>query len=164
MKIEYIKIEELKNYENNPRKNEKAVEIVAKSIKEFGFRNPILIDKENIIIAGHTRLKAAKELGIKKVPTIRIENLSKEQIKAFRIMDNKSNEFAEWDWVFLKEEFMELDEAEYDLEMTGFDLRSVGDILDDSISEDNIEQVNQLGKHQITCPKCKHKFERKDGK
>ena len=89
MKIENIPISEIKPYEKNPRKNEKAVEIVARSIKEFGFKVPIILDKNNEIIAGHTRLKAAIKLEIKEVPIIRANDLNEEQVKTFRIMENK---------------------------------------------------------------------------
>ncbi len=162
MKIEYIPISEVKEYSKNPRKNDRAIDTVAKSIKEFGFQNPIILDKHSEVIAGHTRLKAAIKLGLKEVPVIRANDLTPEQVKAFRIMDNKSSENAEWDMELLKTELNDLDEIEYDLENTGFDLRAVGDILDDQ--EQEVEQVNKLGKHQIECPKCHHKFERKDGK
>ncbi len=161
MKIENIPISEIKPYEKNPRKNEKAVEIVAKSIKEFGFKVPIILDKNNEIIAGHTRLKAAIKLEMKKVPVIRADELTKEQAKAFRIMDNKSQDYSEWDFDLLKEEFTALDDSEYDLENTGFDLRDIGDILDDTPPED-VEKVDRLGTHQIECPRCHHKFERKE--
>jgi len=97
LKITYINISELKEYTKNPRKNDLAVDKVAASIKEFGFKNPIIIDKSNEIIAGHTRLKAAKKLGLKEVPTIQVNDLTEQQVKAFRIADNKVSEFAEWD-------------------------------------------------------------------
>lgn len=169
MKIETIKISEIKPYKNNPRKNDQAVKVVKRSIKEFGFRNPILIDKNNEIIAGHTRLKAAIELEYKEVPCMKIEDLTKEQVKAFRIMDNKSSENAQWDNDLLKEEFTEIDEAEYDLELTGFELREVGDILDEGVEvEEDIVAVDayeraknktkikqgeiyQLGEHRLMC-------------
>ncbi len=121
MEIENIPISEIKPYEKNPRKNEKAVEIVAKSIKEFGFKVPIILDKKNEIIAGHTRLKAAIKLGLKEVPVIWADELTDAQVKAFRIMDNKSNEFAEWDTELLKGEMDELDKMDFDLDLTGFD-------------------------------------------
>ena len=102
LKIEYIDTEKLIPYINNPRINDNAVDVVAASIKEFGFKNPIIIDKENVIIAGHTRLKAAKKLGLKEVPTIKVEDLTEQQIKAFRIADNKTAEFRDWDMELLE--------------------------------------------------------------
>lgn len=120
LKIEYIPITEIIPYKNNPRKNDKAVEIVAKSIKEFGFKNPIILDKNNEIVAGHTRLKAAKQLEMSEVPIIWADDLSDEQIKAFRIMDNKSQEYADWDRGLLQEELNILEGEGYDIDLTGF--------------------------------------------
>ena len=160
-KIEYIPISECLPYKSNPRKNDSAVDVVAKSIKEFGFQTPIILDKNNVIIAGHTRLKAAEKLGLTEVPVIWADKLTPAQVKAFRIMDNKSAQYADWEMEMLKLEMQELDGLEYDLENTGFELREVGDILDDTPAE-TVERVNQLGKHTIECPKCKHKFERKE--
>lgn len=97
MQIIEKKTEELLPYAGNPRRNDAAVETVRKSIEEFGFINPIVVDKNMVIIAGHTRLKAAQEMGLKTVPVIVAENLTDEQAKMFRIIDNKSAEIAEWD-------------------------------------------------------------------
>lgn len=104
MEIIYKKIEDLKPYKRNPRKNEEAVEYVANSIKEFGFKVPIIIDKNNEIIAGHTRLLASKELKLKEVPCIIADDLTEEQVKSFRLADNKVGEIAEWDFDLLEEE------------------------------------------------------------
>lgn len=101
MNVVDINVNDLKEYENNPRKNDAAVDYVAASIKEFGFKNPIIIDKNNVIAAGHTRLKAAQRLGMDTVPCIRANDLTDEQIKAFRIADNKTAEYAEWDMELL---------------------------------------------------------------
>lgn len=101
MKIEELKIEDIVPYENNPRNNDEAVPAVAKSIEEFGFKVPIVIDKNNVIIAGHTRLRAAESLGLKKVPCIRADDLTEEQVKAFRLADNKTAELAFWDFTKL---------------------------------------------------------------
>ena len=127
LKIEYIDTEKLIPYINNPRINDNAVDVVAASIKEFGFKNPILIDRENVIIAGHTRLKAAKKLGLKEVPTIKVEDLTDEQVKALRLVDNKTGELAEWDWNVLEKELAEL-EFEFGsekLESMGFELECI---------------------------------------
>ena len=91
-------INELIPYENNPRNNDGAVEAVAASIRAFGFKVPIIADKNNVIVAGHTRLKAAKLLGLKKVPVIKADDLTDEQVRAFRLADNKTAEIAEWDF------------------------------------------------------------------
>ena len=97
MNIVYKKVTDLVPYENNPRNNEEAVDYVANSIKEFGFKVPVVVDKDNIVVAGHTRLKACEKLGITEVPCIVAEDLTEDQIKAFRIADNKVSEYATWD-------------------------------------------------------------------
>lgn len=109
MEIINKKVEELIPYENNPRFNDDAVEYVANSIKEFGFKVPIVIDKNGVIIAGHTRYKASMELGLTEVPCIVADDLSEEQIKAFRLADNKVSEKASWDFELLSEELNDLD-------------------------------------------------------
>ncbi len=122
-----MNIDKLIPYINNPRLNDNAVDKVASSIKNFGFKNPIIIDKDNEIIAGHTRLKAARKLGLDEVPTIKVEDLTDNQIKAFRIADNKTSEFAEWDWNVLEKELAEL-ELEFGsekLESMGFELERI---------------------------------------
>jgi ParB-like chromosome segregation protein Spo0J len=127
LKITYKAISEIKEYDKNPRKNDGAVDKVAASIKEFGFKNPIIIDKNGIIIAGHTRLKAAKKLGFDKVPTILADDLTEQQAKAFRIADNKVSEFADWDDELL---FQELGDIP-DIDMTKFGIEVIkGDNFD----------------------------------
>jgi hypothetical protein len=128
LQIEYIPISEIKPYPNNPRKNDKAVEVVKKSISEFGFKNPIILDKNNEIIAGHTRLSASKELGFNEVPVIWADGLTEEQVKAFRIMDNKSQEYASWDFDKLQEEFNTLQDLGVDLELTGLNAKERFDL------------------------------------
>jgi len=119
MKIVNKKLDELKPYKNNPRFNDDAVEYVANSIKEFGFKVPIVIDKDGVIVAGHTRYKASIELGLEEVPCIVADDLTDEQIKAYRLADNKVSEKAQWDFNLL-----DLELAELDLDMSdfGFDL------------------------------------------
>lgn len=112
-------IDELIPYENNPRNNDAAVEYVANSIREFGFKNPIIIDKNNVIVAGHTRLKAAEKLEMVKVPTIMADDLTDEQIKAFRLADNKVSEFSGWNFSILEQELNEL-ESTFEMENFGF--------------------------------------------
>ena len=117
MKIIYKNIDEVIPYENNPRNNDEAVEYVANSIKEFGFKVPIIVDKDNVIVTGHTRLKAAQQLGLKEVPVIYADDLTEEQIKAFRIADNKTGEKAGWDLDKLK---IELEDMDFDMTDFGF--------------------------------------------
>jgi site-specific DNA-methyltransferase (adenine-specific) len=123
MKIIYKSISELIPYINNPRRNDKAIDAVASSIKNFGFKNPIIIDSKNEIVAGHTRLRAAEKLGINSLPCVVADDLTDSQIKAFRIADNRVSEASEWDNDLLR---IELDGLE---EFTGF-------------SEADIEELN----------------------
>ena len=97
MQIEMMNIRDVHPYENNPRRNDDAVQYVANSIKEFGFKVPIVVDKEGVIVCGHTRYKAAKKLQLSEVPCIRADDLTDEQIKAYRLADNKVAERSEWD-------------------------------------------------------------------
>ena len=115
MKIVEKKVGELHPYERNPRKNDKAVDQVAESIKQFGFKVPVVIDANNVIVCGHTRLKAAKKLGIDKVPCVVADDLTEDQIKAFRLADNKVSEIAEWDF-----DLLDLELEDIDLDMTDF--------------------------------------------
>lgn len=133
MQIKEIKLEEIKIYERNPRKNDKAVEKVAKSIKEFGFKVPIIIDKNKEIVAGHTRYKASKKLKLEKVPCIVADDLSEKQIKAFRLADNKVSEYAQWDEDLLDLELSELADFDIDMSDFGFDL----DDLELNIDKEN---------------------------
>ena len=129
MEIIYKNIEDLKEYENNPRINNSAVEYVKKSIQQFGFRVPIVIDKDNIIICGHTRLKACKELDIYKIPCILADDLTEEQIRAFRLADNKSSEFATWDAQKLEIELQQFNKSDnLDIKQFGF-LTSEEDLI-----------------------------------
>lgn len=158
--IIYKGIDELVPYGNNPRDNDKAVDAVANSIKEFGFNIPIIIDKDNIIVCGHTRLKAAKKLGIADVPCIIVNELTPEQAKAFRIADNKTAELADWDLDKLAEE---LKTIEMDMEQFGFDdLKEISqkDVFEDEFNVDDELPQNPyarkgdifiLGKHRLMC-------------
>ena len=111
MQIREFGIDEIKPYEKNPRKNEDSVKYVANSIKEFGFKVPIVIDADNVIVAGHTRWKAAKQLGLEKVHCIKADDLSPAQIKAFSLADNKVGEFSQWDMDLLGGELARTDEV-----------------------------------------------------
>ena len=116
--IEYVALSEVIPYANNPRNNtEEAVEKVAASIREFGFRNPIVVDKENTIICGHTRYQAAKRLKLDNVPIIRVTDLTPAQVRAYRIADNKVSEYATWDFQQLSVEIERLSEMDFDLSL-----------------------------------------------
>lgn len=135
MKVTLRPIAEIKPYERNPRINEDAVDAVAASIKEFGFRQPIVVDASDVIICGHTRYKAAMQLELAKVPVHVAKDLSAEQIKAYRIADNKTAELAEWDFDLLPIELGELQECNYDLGLLGFDQEELAKMLDPGITE-----------------------------
>lgn len=125
-------ISEIKPYENNPRNNDSAVDAVAASIREFGWQQPIVVDKDGVIIAGHTRYKAAKKLKLKEVPVVVADNLTDEQVRAYRLADNKSGELAEWDFAALEEELAVI--SEIDMSAFGFDARISPEDFDDSFS------------------------------
>lgn len=148
MEIINKSIEELKPYENNPRFNDDAVEYVANSIKEFGFKVPIIIDKNNVIVAGHTRYKASLELGLEEVPTIVADDLSDEQIKAFRLADNKVSEQASWNFDLLDEELENI----LDIDMNDFGFTILEDIDISQFIEDMPDKQKEDKK--IKCPHC----------
>lgn len=150
MEIVNKKIDELKMYEKNPRKNDDSVEYVANSIKEFGFKVPIVIDKNNVIVTGHTRYKASKKLGLQEVPCIVADDLTPEQIKAFRIADNKVTEKSSWDLDLLKEEFdglLDFDMTEFgfgDFEITMLESDITPDGYDDELVEKYSEHADDF--------------------
>lgn len=144
MRIIQKKISDLIPYENNPRKNERAIDKVAASIKEFGFKVPIIIDQDNVIVAGHTRLKAAELLGLDKIPCIVADDLSDEQLKAFRLADNKTGEFAEWDFELLAEELQDI--TDIDMSEFGFEVEDIPEDTEVAEDFDDID-VEKLEKH-----------------
>lgn len=153
MQIIEKEIKELKPYKNNPRNNDGAVEYVANSIKKFGFKVPILIDNNNTIIAGHTRYKAAKKLGLDSIPCIVADDLTEEQIKAFRIADNKVAEYSSWDWEKLD---LELEDIKIiDMSMFGF-LDTSYEEIDDKIENlvDKTSKTSPKKEKTIICPFC----------
>lgn len=169
MKVKNTDINDIKPYDKNPRNNAKSIDKVADSIAEFGFRQPIVVDEDMIVLAGHTRLLASKQLGLKKVPVHIAEGLTNAQKKAYRIMDNKSSEDSEWDKDLLNLEIKDLIEDNYDLNMTGFTPEQIDalSVLTDSIlegktDEDSIPKspvepksklgdIYELGHHRLMC-------------
>ena len=170
MNISNMKVSDIRPYEKNPRLNEGAVDAVAASIKEFGWRAPIVVDKEMVIICGHTRLLAAKKLGLDVVPVHVADNLTPEQVQAYRIADNKTGEIAEWDYSLLPLELQELQEANFDLSLLGFDADELDKLLNgetEEITEGETEpdavpevpeipssrtgEIYQLGDHLLMC-------------
>tara|TARA_R100000654_G_scaffold58182_1_gene84822 strand:+ start:84 stop:1274 length:1191 start_codon:yes stop_codon:yes gene_type:complete len=167
MKIEIADITSIKPYENNPRKlSETAIEKVAMSLKEYGFRQPIVVDKKRVIVAGHTRYRASKKLGLKKIPISVIDNLSNEQINAYRIADNRTAEESEWDSELLKMEIKELEAKDFKLDLLGFNEDQINDLLfeekqgltdEDEVPETPEEPISKLGdiwklgNHRVMC-------------
>ena len=156
MEIKMINLLDLVPYEKNPRRNESAVTFVAASIKEFGFKVPIVIDKNNVIVAGHTRFLAAKEIGIEEVPCVIADDLTDKQIKAFRLADNKVSEKSEWDFSLLSDELDDL--FEFDMSDFGFASDNILlDVKDDDFLQDT-EGTKEKKVKEITCPHCGEVF------
>ena len=152
MNIVNFKVEELIPYINNPRNNNDAVDKVAASIKEFGFKVPIVIDKDNVVVTGHTRLLASKKLGLQEVPCVIADDLSPAQIKAFRIADNKVSEYAQWDEDMLKVELEELEEMNFDLDSVSIDFSDFDMGLDLEDTEEGQEQEENIYTKEINIP------------
>mgnify|MGYP000564814649 CR=1 FL=1 len=167
MKVELIEISRVIPYARNPRRNENAIAKVAASIKEFGFRQPIVVDDEMVIIAGHTRVQAAIQLGLKKVPVHVATGLTVAQIKAYRLADNRTHEESEWDDELLAIELGELDELGFNLDLTGFDAIELEELLADGdgsglTDDDAVPEIPEtaitkegdvwlLGDHRLLC-------------
>lgn len=141
IKTEEIEIKDIKEYANNPRKIKKAIEPVKESIKKFGYTNPIIINKDNVILAGHTRLEALRKVGAMKADVIRFTHLTDEQERAFRIADNRTQEFSEWDKELLEKEMREINADDW--KKLGFD-----DKIVEKLAAPNM----------CTCPKCGKQF------
>lgn len=159
MEVKNVSISKIKPYENNPRDNEAGVDAVANSIKEFGWQQPIVVDKDNVIIVGHTRYLAAKKLGLKEVPVKVATGLTPEQVKAYRLADNKTGELTDWDMGLLDDELADI--ADIDMSDFGFDL-DLGDdeaeVQEDDFDEEvpeepksKLGQIYQLGRHRLMC-------------
>lgn len=167
MKIEMRKLSDIKPYPGNPRKNNGAVDAVARSIEEFGFQQPIIVDTDFVIACGHTRHRAAEQLGLEKVPVIVAHDLTPAQIKAFRIADNKTAELAEWDYDLLPLELSDLQGLNFDLDLLGFSETDLAKLLNadlqegltdpDETPEPPDEPITQLGdlwllgEHRLLC-------------
>lgn len=135
MKIELWKLDRIRPYKRNPRQNDQAVEAVTESIRQFGVRQPIVVDVEGVIVAGHTRYKAALKLGLEKVPVHVATDLSPEQIKAYRITDNKTAELSQWDYELLSLELKDLQACDIDTDLLGFDRKELAKLLDPGVKE-----------------------------
>ena len=150
LRMVYKKIEDISPYENNPRNNDEAVDAVAESIQEFGFKIPIVISGDNVVVAGHTRIKAAKKLGMKEVPCIVADDLNEEQIRAFRLADNKSAEIATWDEEKLEQELAQI--MNIDMSVFGFDGEDTA--FADEVVDDKYTINTKIPQYEVTgdCP------------
>lgn len=156
MKIVNKKLTDITPYENNPRRNDAAVEFVANSIREFGFKQPIVIDKDGVIVAGHTRYKAAQKLGLDEVPCVMADDLTPEQVKAYRLADNKAGEASQWDFDLLD---IELDKIT-DIDMSDFgftDIALTDELIDEYFENDSVKEKEPT---VIVCPLCGGQFEK----
>ena len=165
MKVVDRPVTSIEPYEKNPRNiSDTAVAKVAASIQEFGFRQPIVVDENNVILVGHTRLQAAKSLGLKKVPVHVAAGLTAAQAKAYRLADNRTNQEAEWNNYLLLSEFDFLDHSKFDLALAGFDDDEVAQLRFDPStfgagSEDEQGKLDELAPKIVMCPKCGEQFD-----
>lgn len=155
-KITMVPVDSIVPYENNPRKNDDAVDYVANSIREFGFQSPIIVDSNNVIVCGHTRAKAAQKLGLTEVPVVVADGLTDEQVKAYRLADNKTGEMSVWNWGKLNEELEDIDWLDINMEQFGF---SAGVDIDQFFKDapDNGEDKGSASESEpkeIQCPHC----------
>ena len=155
-----MKLKDIRPYEKNPRRNDDAVEAVANSIKEFGMKQPIVVDKDGVIIVGHTRYKALKKLGIKETDVVVADDLTEEQVKAYRIADNSTGELATWDYDLLIPEIegLSYDMAQFGLDLTTIDTSEPSEVVeDDYVEPEHLEptvkrgEVYKLGGHFLMC-------------
>lgn len=164
MNIEFVLIDKIIPYARNQRKHsDDQVKKIASSIREFGFKNPVIVDKNMSIIAGHGRVLAAEKLGLDKVPVIVADDLSDAQVKAYRIADNKTGDLAEWDFEMLKLEFTELEGLNFNLEMTGFDAGEMTSIFFEPDFAPGTEAdqgaLDSLKPQLVSCPHCGQEFD-----
>ena len=158
MKIEQINITEIKPYINNPRKKVN-IDDVAKSIQEFGFQQPIVVDKIMSIVVGHTRYLASKQLNLEKVPVV-IADLDSNQAKAYRIADNKLNESSVWDNSLLNKEITELLDANYEILNLGFSQEELEDFIGfDTSNMEDFKEIEDSLATKNTCPKCGYEYD-----
>lgn len=163
MKVIETNISEVMPYDNNPRFNDNAVDKVAKSIEQFGFQQPIVVDKNMVIIVGHTRYEAAKELGLETIPVVVADMLSAEQVNAYRLVDNKTAEYSSWDFEKLEQEIDNITNIDLSIFNFGNDCEELVELADEDISEffEPINPDDQQAKKvkTCTCPKCGTTFE-----
>lgn len=151
MELKRVKLESIKPYENNPRINDEAVVAVAESIRQCGYCAPIVVDEDMVILAGHTRHKALEKLGLEDVEVVVRAGLTADQKRKYRLLDNKTSEFAKWDFALLDQELLELDFGGFDFGFTNFSgLDYAG--MDDG----NLGDYKEPEKKHLRCPCCNH--------
>lgn len=148
MEVKIVPIDSVTPYPDNPRNNDDAVDPTAESIKQFGWQQPIVVDKDMVVIAGHTRLKAAQKLDLKTVPIV-IADLSDEQTRAYRLADNKTGELARWDFTELEKELSDIEE----IDMTEFGFEDF-EFEDDNSDLEDYEEPEESGDTYLKCPEC----------
>ncbi len=164
MKVEMLNVTDLREYPQNPRTiPQSAVDAVAKSIEAFGFRNPVLVDKDGVIVAGHTRIRAAKQLGLTSVPCIRIEDLTPEQVKAYRIADNQTGTLTSFDDGLLMQELSGLVADDFDLSALGFNANELRKLLEEVVSPEDFPEKGDDLETDYQCPKCGYRWSGKHG-
>jgi ParB-like chromosome segregation protein Spo0J len=167
MKVEMRNVADIKPYHHNPRRNEHAVDAVAASLREFGFRQPLVLDPEGVIVVGDTRFKAALKIGLQEVPVHVAEGLTPAQLKAYRIADNKTGEIAEWDYQALVQELVDLQKMDFDTSLAGFSADELHNLIQTEVGDgltdpDDIPEppekadtqageLWQLGEHRLLC-------------
>ena len=176
--IEQRSLDAIRPYPSNPRFNDQAIDRIADLIREYGFTQPILVDQEGVIIAGHTRYLAARQVGMTQVPTITLTNLLPEQVRAYRIADNRAAEYSTWNWLVLGDELAELSRAGVDLSTTAFPESQIEQLLESLESytpgaseidadadamaraSERLDGITQDPRrtHDVECPKCGHPF------
>ena len=151
MDVQQVAIDKIRPYGNNPRNNDGAVEAVANSIREFGFQQPIVVDMDGVIIAGHTRYKAAQALGLTEIPVV-YADLPPEKVQAYRLADNKTGELAGWDFSKLQQELDELATVEIDMEQFGF--AQTGEFDINHFFSETSQQAKEKEEKEVKCPHC----------
>ena len=179
MEVKMRSVNELRPYERNPRNNDAAVDAVAASIKEFGWRQPIVVDADGVIICGHTRFKAALKLGLSEVPVHVATDLTPQQVRAYRLADNKLAELAEWNMELLPIELSELQTMDFNMELIGFDADELQNLMHpegtdgltdpDAVPEVPKEAITKTGDLWLLgayweCEDCHKQYEYEVGK
>lgn len=148
-------------YDRNPRQNDGGVEAVAKSLREFGWRQPVVVDSAGVVVVGHTRLKAARSLGMTEIPVHVAAELTPEQARAYRIADNQTSNLSAWDQELLRLEAVDLDALGFDLDLLGFGPKELAEVLNlgMNIEPGSIDDQSRLDQKSPTiCPECGHKW------